>query len=190
MMLIKIIAGVILPVLFFSIGLPGCISISEVTQPVTTAPVESETPEKVDTSARLKAGDIAPDFTLPDVSGRVVSLRDYRGSKVVINMWWMRCHGCIDEMPYLQEFYHKWGYRGMELLAINVYDPAAMVQAFAESEKLTFMLLLDPQEKLNQIYINSGVPTTFFADAAGVIRAIKDGAFLNTTEIDDMFNSY
>ena len=78
----------------------------------------------------------------------------------------------------------------MELLAINVYDPAAMVQAFAESKKLSFLLLLDPQEKLDQIYINSGVPTTFFTDAAGVIRAIKDGAFLNAAEIDDMFNSY
>ncbi len=189
-MRINIIAGVILPVLFLCICLSGCTSISEVTQSVTTTPVESETPEKVDTNARLKAGDIAPDFTLPDVSGRAVSLRDYRGSKVVINMWWMRCHGCTDEMPYLQEFYDKWKYKGIELLAINVYDPAAMVEAFAESKKLSFILLLDPQEKLNQIYINSGVPTTFFVDAAGVIMAIKDGAFLNTVEVDDMFNSY
>lgn len=35
----------------------------------------------------LRAGDLAPDFTLPDLEGRPVSLRDFRGHKVAFYAW-------------------------------------------------------------------------------------------------------
>ena len=39
------------------------------------------------TSAVVRAGDRAPDFTLRSLAGEAVSLSDYRGRKVVLFMW-------------------------------------------------------------------------------------------------------
>ena len=35
----------------------------------------------------VKAGDVAPDFTLPSLDGEEVSLEDYRGKRLVLFMW-------------------------------------------------------------------------------------------------------
>ena len=152
--------------------------------------INPEIPVVDNNGVRLKVGDVAPDFTLSDINGKQVSLSDFRGKKVVLNTWWMRCHGCTDEMPYFQEFYMKRTGQGLILLALNVYDSSNLIRPFSATKKLTFPLLIDPDKRLNQIYINSGVPTTFFIDKEGVIRAIKDGGFENVGEIEEMYNSY
>lgn len=156
--------------------------------PAPNSKIEVSVPDN--SGVKIKVGDIAPDFILKNIDGKTMSLGDFRGNKVVINMWWMRCHGCTDEMPYFQEFYQKWKDRGLVLMAVNVYDSDAMITAFADSKGLTFPLLIDTGKKLNKAYTNCGVPTTFFIDGDGVVKAIKDGGFGNDSEIEDMYQSY
>jgi peroxiredoxin len=140
---------------------------------------------------RLKLGDKAPEFSLQDINGGTVVLsHQLAAGKVVINMWWLRCHGCTDEMPYLQEFYENWYEHGLTLLAINVYDTVEMIRDFVMRKGLTFTFLLDAQKKLNAAYTNAGVPTTFFLDGSGTVRAIKDGAFESTVAVENIYQSY
>ena len=61
-----------------------------------------------DYAGKVQNGELAPDFSLPDINGNMVTLSQLRGKKVVINLWWIRCHGCTEEMPFLQEFYEKY----------------------------------------------------------------------------------
>lgn len=50
----------------------------------------------------LKAGTLAPDFTLKDMEGRPVSLRDFRGKQVVLHFWASWCPDCRAEMPEIK----------------------------------------------------------------------------------------
>jgi peroxiredoxin len=140
---------------------------------------------------KVKAGDVAPDFTLKDMSGKSVSLKDFRGKKVVLNMWWLACHGCTDEIPFIQAYYEKLnGNRDVVLLAVNVYDPKANIETYVSSKKVNLPILIDPEKKMPEAYVNCGVPTTFFIDKDGVVRTVKDGSFETEQEIEDMVNSF
>lgn len=163
-------------------------------QVVTPTPKFSSKPAETSTTPEkevmpIKIGDVAPQFTLVDIEGKTVSLNHYLGQKVILNMWWLQCHGCTDEMPYLQEFYQK-RVGEMALLAINTYDSGKMIKAYAEAKLLTFTLLVDPERKLDRAYIIAGVPTTFFLDQHGVIKAIKDGSFESVADVEELYNSY
>jgi peroxiredoxin len=178
--------------LLFAFGsciLPGCTepastAITSTITPETTTPVEQQEVHA------LKVGDTAPLFILNDIYGENVSLSNFSGKKVIINMWILGCHGCIDEMPVLQEFYQKWSGEGIVLIGINTTNSLYLVKSFAASNGLDFTLLVDSANKLNRSYSITGFPTTFFIDGDGVIRAIKDGMFESMEEIEELYNSY
>ncbi len=47
----------------------------------------------------LKLGLPAPNFKFPGLDGKMVSLSDYRGHVVLVNVWATWCPPCVDEMP-------------------------------------------------------------------------------------------
>jgi predicted small lipoprotein YifL len=54
--------------------------------PARTTPVASEPPSTF-VPAGIKIGDVAPDVTLPDASGKSVSLSQFKGRPIFINVW-------------------------------------------------------------------------------------------------------
>jgi len=152
--------------------------------PTASPPVEQQQIEA------LKVGDKAPSFILKDIDGKTVALRDFEGEKVIINIWIMGCHGCTDEMPFFQEFYNKYGDNKPVLIGINTTNSAAMVKSFASTNGLSFILLVDTGGTLDKSYSITGVPTTFFLDGQGLVKAIKDGMFESTSEIEELYGSY
>jgi peroxiredoxin len=138
----------------------------------------------------IAVGDVAPDFTLTDVSGKTVSLSVLRGKKVLINMWWLRCKGCADEMEYFQSIHEKWYQQELVVMAISTYDTASIVRAYAQAKKLTYTMIVDEAKQIHRSYIICGVPTTFLVDEEGVVRAKKDGAFNGVEEIEAMLREH
>ena len=49
----------------------------------------------------------APDFTFPGLDGKKVSLSDYKGKVVLVNIWATWCPPCVDEMPSMEKLYQK-----------------------------------------------------------------------------------
>ena len=117
------------------------------------------------------------DFSLVDISGKEVSLSDYRGQVVVLNAWATWCPPCRAEMPALNAYYQAHQEEGFVILAINAGDAAADAAAFAESYNLAFPVLLDPDlELLDGLQVHS-FPTSILIGRDGVIQDIHIGLF-------------
>jgi peroxiredoxin len=130
----------------------------------------------------------APDFTLTNLDGKSVHLRDFRGRVVVINFWATWCEPCRTEMPLLQSAYRVNQPLGLEILAVNFDEPRSEVQEFRDQMFLGFTMLLDPGGVIQRLYRVSGYPTTFFLDREGVIRAQHVGD-LNESQLDEHLES-
>lgn len=130
----------------------------------------------------------APDFTLTNLDGKSVHLRDFRGRVVVINFWATWCEPCRTEMPILQSAYRVNQLLGLEILAVNFDESRSEVQEFRDQMSLGFTMLLDPGGVIQRLYRVSGYPTTFFVDREGVIRAQHVG-HLNESQLDEYLES-
>ncbi len=73
-------------------------------------------------SLGLKVGDNAPDFSLPDKDGNMVSLSSFQGQVVLIDFWASWCHFCREENPGLVDIYQQQQSNGFEIIGISVDD--------------------------------------------------------------------
>ncbi len=131
-----------------------------------------------------QVGDSAPDFQLTSLDGQPVSLSDFEGNPVLLNFWATWCSPCQGEMPYLQEVYEGWQGTGLVLLAVDIGESSSRVEAFMQSEGLTFTVLLDTQGKVALQYGIRTFPTSFFIDGNGIIQEVKFSAFQSKAEIE------
>jgi cytochrome c biogenesis protein CcmG/thiol:disulfide interchange protein DsbE len=119
----------------------------------------------------------APELTLTDLEGKTVSLADYRGQVVLINLWATWCPPCKYEMPTLQAYFEDHGAEGFTLIAINDGDPAEDVVAFAKDYGLTFPVWIDPTYIASeQAFKTNALPSSFVIDREGVVRFAWTGA--------------
>ncbi|WRP04663.1 TlpA disulfide reductase family protein [Rossellomorea aquimaris] len=119
-------------------------------------------------------GDKAIDFKLDTLSGESVTLSELKGKKVVLNFWATWCPPCKEEMPIMQEFYTKYG-KDVEILAINI-DPQYNLKEYQKAMGLTFPILLDKDDKINNAYDILTVPTTYIINEQGIITHKQIGA--------------
>ncbi|WP_409254026.1 TlpA family protein disulfide reductase [Bacillus sp. SCS-153A] len=111
-----------------------------------------------------KIGTLAPDFTLPTLSGDSVSLDDFKGKKVLINFWAAWCTPCTQELPALEAF--NKANDEIEVISINI-DPEDHAEEFARETGITFPVLLDKDDKVNDDYQVISIPTTMLIDEKG-----------------------
>jgi peroxiredoxin len=120
--------------------------------------------------SRIRTGSPAPDFTFLDLTGKKVSLSDYRGRVVFLNIWATWCSPCVDEMPSMEALYNKLKGDKFEILAVSIDAGGQKVVApFIERLKLTFPALLDKKGKIRNLYGVIGIPESFIIDKNGII---------------------
>ncbi|NCC36279.1 MAG: TlpA family protein disulfide reductase [Chloroflexia bacterium] len=129
----------------------------------------------VATTPAPREGHPAPDFTLLDLTGQPVQLADLRGQVVLINIWATWCPPCRAEMPMIQASYEQYRDQGFTVLAVNSGEDAATVAGYMDASGLTFPALLDRDGTVSNAYQARVMPSSFFVDRAGVIRAVYRG---------------
>ena len=118
----------------------------------------------------LETGRPAPNFTLPGLDGKMVSLSNYQGHVVLVNIWATWCPPCVDEMPSMERLYQELKDENFEIVAISIDAMGAeAVAPFMEKNKLSFAALLDPEGTIKSVYQTTGVPESFIVNKKGIL---------------------
>lgn len=128
------------------------------------------------TGTAPKVGAAAPDFTLPSLGGKAVSLNSYKGKVVLLNFFATWCPPCRAEMPDLESSYKELKDKGLEIIAVDLQEDQNTVSGYVKSLGLSFTILLDRGADVFGQYHVTGLPTSYFIDRDGVIREISIGA--------------
>jgi peroxiredoxin Q/BCP len=128
--------------------------------------------------AGVEAGQRAPDFTLPDASGRPVRLADFAGKPVVLYFYPKDdTPGCTKEACSFRDQYEDFQEAGAVVVGVSS-DSSESHRKFAAKHRLPFTLLSDRDGEVRRRY---GVPATlgllpgrvtFVIDGAGVVRHV------------------
>ena len=124
-------------------------------------------------------GSDAPSFEATTLDGRDVTLADYSGKVLLLNVWATWCPPCEAEMPSMQRLYEELDDPDFEILAVSIDAPRGQqdalgraggdLSAFAEKHSLTFPILHDPDGSIQRVYQTTGVPESFIVGRDGVI---------------------
>jgi peroxiredoxin Q/BCP len=130
--------------------------------------------------AAPEVGGAGPDFTLPSQEGASVSLKDYRGSWVVLYFYPKdQTPGCTREAHNFQADQAKYAERHVVVLGVSV-DSVDSHKKFCAKEGLNFKLLADTDGKVSRAYgslTNLGVAKfaarhTFLIDPNGTVAKV------------------
>jgi thiol-disulfide isomerase/thioredoxin len=120
----------------------------------------------------------APEVSFTAESGGNVSLADFRGRLVLLNLWATWCEPCIREMPALDRLQGNLGGKDFAVVLVsqdrggaNVVDPF-----FAKLGLGNLTTYLDPKSTVGHAFGVAGLPTSFLIDRDGTVLGRVDGA--------------
>jgi peroxiredoxin len=151
--------------------------------------IVTKTATQSDVNVGNKIGFTAPDFTLPTVDGREISLSDYRGRPIILNFWASWCGPCRYEVPAFKAFYERYPEEQVVIIAVSTQDDPDSARGYSIADGLKFVIPVDPRGVVANLYNVRGLPTTFIIDENGVIKSIKIGPFLSVDEIEERLAS-
>jgi peroxiredoxin len=113
----------------------------------------------------------APAFNLKTIDGKSVSLSDYKGKTLVVNVWGTWCPPCRQEMPDLIATAPRLMSSGVAFLGVDTTEEAPIVRAYAVAKGLPYPQAIDTGKSFSTAYDIQYFPTTFVIDPQGVLRA-------------------
>jgi cytochrome c biogenesis protein CcmG/thiol:disulfide interchange protein DsbE len=131
-------------------------------------------------------GKSAPAFTLEDLSGKKVSLADYKGKALLINFWATWCAPCKIETPWMVELRNQYAAQGFEILAVSMDDldrgePEKLsaekkeIASFVQKMHMSYPVLIGGDSISKPYGGLDDLPTSFFVDRNGTIVASQLG---------------
>jgi thiol-disulfide isomerase/thioredoxin len=146
----------------------------------------------------LAVGQLAPELTgthdgrpviLTDLDGDPVRLADLRGRPVWVNFWASWCPPCQLETPVLRDVYAAHRDDGLALVAVSVQEASPdEVRRYAQTYGLDYTIGFDGTSDVFHAWRGYGLPTHYFIDAEGVIRAVHYGP-LSATGAEELLTT-
>lgn len=103
-------------------------------------------------ATKLKSGDAAPAFTGKAADGSTISLKDYKGKKLVVYFYPMDdTPGCTKQACSLRDFNKDIKAKGAEILGVSTQDGESH-KKFSEKYRLNFPLLSDTDQSVGKAF--------------------------------------
>jgi peroxiredoxin len=141
-------------------------------------------------SNRLRIGDQAPDYTIADLHGGIISSAGWNGSPVILRFWDTECKYCRADTPIVNRFFDQYQKRGLKVLYVAMAtETIEGVESFTEDLEIVFPVALDRDGKMAADYQVRMVPqTVFISPDQKIITAILGG--VGEAELDELVGEY
>ena len=119
-----------------------------------------------------------PEFSLPDLNGRLRSINEWDGKVIALNFWATWCPPCLEEIPEFVLLQAKYQADGLQFIGIALQQPDA-VRQFVKEHGMNYPVLTGETEviKLAESYGNhiGALPYTVVIDRNGLVAYVKPG---------------
>jgi cytochrome c biogenesis protein CcmG, thiol:disulfide interchange protein DsbE len=129
------------------------------------------------TAMAVEEGELAPDFTLPDIvaGGSAFSLSALRGKTVYLDFWASWCAPCLKSLPLYNALHKKYQDQGLVVVGINIDNPVEDGLDFLADTPLDFKIPSDPEGKIPELYELIGMPTSYLIAPDGTVKMVHLG---------------
>jgi thiol-disulfide isomerase/thioredoxin len=120
-------------------------------------------------SSRAHA-DAPPPWTLKDLSGKTVSLSDFKGKVVVLDIWATWCPPCRAESPHFIELQNEFKDKGVTVVGLSVDStgPEAVAK-FVQENKMNYPIVMADEATATAYGADQGIPLTIVIDKNGQV---------------------
>ena len=137
--------------------------------------------EEIEKFKPLAYGQPAPNFTLPNINGDLVSLTDFKDKVILIDFWASWCKPCRMENPKLVKLHKKFSKNNFEIISVSLdgtqrqTDSRSAWEKAIKDDKLSDWVHLSElkgwETYVRELYNFSSIPYTVLIDKDGKITA-------------------
>jgi peroxiredoxin len=112
----------------------------------------------------------APDFSIPDLAGKTITLSDFKGQVVILDFWDTWCPPCKKGIPDFIALYEENKDKGLVIIGLAFgREGEDKVKQFAKDKGITYPLVIATDQAAEDFGPIDGIPTTIVIDKKGNI---------------------
>ncbi len=112
-----------------------------------------------------------------DEKGNLITIDDFRGKVVLLNVWATWCKPCVYEMPSLNKLQRRYKKAGLEVVAVATEQKVPEVRTFFRKKRIrNLKIYVDPSRSISKGYKVETLPTSFLISRKGEVIAMLNGA--------------